>query len=358
MRFRLLVCSCLFAASLMADTGDAPLRLSVAGLVHGHVDGFFSAVKHRTDVQIVGIFDPDRDLQKKYASKYGFADAVFFTDVETMLVQTRPEAVAIFTATVDHAPMVEACARHHIDAMMEKPLAVSMVEARRIQRAAAASGIQVIVNYETTWYRSHHAMWQLINQQGQGGAIRKMVAMDGHQGPKEINVPPEFFAWLSDPAKGGAGALFDFGCYGANLMTWMMDNQRPLSVTATLQTFKPQIYGRVDDEANVLVEYPKAVGIIQGSWNWPYGRKDFEVYSEHGYAYAIGGNELDTHAGAQKLEELPPDEKDSVSYLKAVVRGRLKAAGLSSLENNMIVVEILEAARESGKTGKAVRLTP
>ena len=90
MRFRLLVCSCLFAASLMADTGDAPLRLSVAGLVHGHVDGFFSAVKHRTDVQIVGIFDPDRDLQKKYASKYGFADAVFFTDVETMLVQTRP----------------------------------------------------------------------------------------------------------------------------------------------------------------------------------------------------------------------------------------------------------------------------
>jgi len=73
----------------------------------------------------VGIFDPDRDLQKKYASKYGFADACFFTDVETMLVQTRPEAVAIFTA--DGGPRAHggSLRQNHIDAMMEKPLAVS-----------------------------------------------------------------------------------------------------------------------------------------------------------------------------------------------------------------------------------------
>jgi predicted dehydrogenase len=59
-----------------------------------------------------------------------------------------------------------------------------------------------------------------------------MVAMDGHTGPGEIHAQPEFLAWLSDPVKNGAGALFDFGCYGANLMTWLMDNQKPLKVTA------------------------------------------------------------------------------------------------------------------------------
>jgi len=335
----------------------------VAGLVHGHVDGFFHAVKARADVQIVGIFEPDRALQQQYAKKYGFTDSIFFTDVDSMLSHVRPEAVAIFTNTFDHAAMVEACAKQHIHAMMEKPLAVSNEQARRIQSASRDGGIQVIVNYETTWYRSHRAMWQLLKDQHAGGDIRKMVAMDGHEGPKEIHVGPEFLGWLTDPVKNGAGALFDFGCYGANLMTWMMDNQRPLSVTATLQTFKPQIYSRVDDEANVLVEYPTAVGIIQGSWNWPYGRKDFEVYADHAYAYAIGGNELDTRVGSQKqsantLEELPADERDSVSYLKAVVRGRLKPAGLSSLENNMIVVQILDAARESARTGQKVKLRP
>ena len=185
--------------------------------------------------------------------------------------------------------------------------------------------------------------------------------MDGHEGPKEIRVQPEFFAWLTDPVKNGAGALFDFGCYGANLMTWLMDNQRPLKVTALAQTNKPAIYPKVDDESTILVEYPKAQGIIQGSWNWPYGRKDFEVYAEKGYAIATGGNGLRVRLPDQREEtrtpaELPADEADSISYLKAVARGKLKPAGLSSLENNVIVTEILEAARESVRTGRTITL--
>ena len=123
--------------------------------------------------------------------------------------------------------------------MMEKPLAVSNAHAQRIRRAAESGKIQVFVNYETTWYPSHGAMWTLLKERKAAGEIRKMVAMDGHSGPKAINVQPEFLAWLSDPVRNGGGALFDFGCYGANLMTWMMDNQRPLAVTAVTSTFSP-----------------------------------------------------------------------------------------------------------------------
>jgi predicted dehydrogenase len=245
---------------------------------------------------------------------------------------------------------------------MEKPLAVSMADARAIARAAHTGGIQVIVNYETTWYPSHAAIWRIVKEQQAAGAIRKMVAMDGHQGPKEIHVGPEFLGWLTDPVKNGAGALFDFGCYGANLMTWMMDNQRPVAVTAIAQTIKPQIYPRVDDEASVLVEYPKAQGIIQASWNWPFSRKDFEVYGERGYAIATGGDALRVRLPggqeeARTLEPLPPDEHDSISYLTAVVRGKRRPDGLSSLENNLVVTEILAAARESARTGRTIKLS-
>jgi predicted dehydrogenase len=278
-----------------------------------------------------------------------------------MLDQTRPEAVASFTSTFDHPMVVEACAARHIDVMMEKPLAVSVEHARAIQRAAERTGIRVIVNYETTWYPSHGAMWHLIKQSHSAGDIRKMVAMDGHEGPKEIGVGPEFLGWLTDPVKNGAGALFDFGCYGANLMTWMMDNQRPVAVTAMTQQIKPHIYAHVDDEATILIEYPKAQGIIQASWNWPFNRKDFEVYGEHGYAVAVGGNGLRVRlpGGEEQLrtpDALPPDERDSVSYLRAVVHGKVRPSGLSSLENNMIVTEILEAARESARTGRKITL--
>ena len=69
-----------------------------------------------------------------------------------------------------------------------------------------------------------------------------MVVHDGHQGPKEIGVPPEFLNWLTDPAQNGAGALYDFGCYGVDLMTWLMHGETPLTVTAVVNHDKPQIY--------------------------------------------------------------------------------------------------------------------
>jgi predicted dehydrogenase len=354
----------LFSLFARAQSGEAPeakpLRLAIAGLVHGHVSAFLHTARSRRDVQIVGVFDPDPALTASYAKTESLAPELLFTGLDAMLDRAKPEAVATFTSTSDHAMVVEACARRHIPVMMEKPLAVDMTQARAIQKAALDSGIPVMVNYETTWYKSHAEIWKMVKEQKAVGEIRKMVAMDGHQGPKEINVQPEFLAWLTDPVKNGAGALFDFGCYGANLMTWLMDNQRPLAVTAMAQTDKPAIYPRVDDEATVLVQYPKAQGIIQASWNWPAGRKDFEVYGQTGYAIATGGDSLKVRLPgrsaevARPLADLPPAGRDSITYFTGVARGQYKPTGLNSLENNVIVVEILDAARESVRTGRKI----
>ena len=359
-----LVASTIAAAHAAAPPPEVrPLRIAIAGLNHGHVWGFLKNAQSRSaDVVIVAVWDPDPTLLERYVSASHVGHDQLFTDLDTMLDTAKPEAVATFTDTFSHAEVVEACTRRHIPVMMEKPLAVDMNQAHAIRQASELYRTPVIVNYETTWYRSHGAMWTVLHEQKAAGEIRKMVAMDGHQGPKEIGVQPEFFAWLTDPARNGAGALFDFGCYGANLMTWMMDNQRPLKVTALTQTNKPGIYAHVDDEATVLLEYPKAQGIIQASWNWPVGRKDFEVYGATGYAIATGGDNLRLRLPGAAAEEtrtppqLKPQEADSISYLIGVARGKFEPRGLSSLENNMIVIEILDAARESARTGRTITL--
>jgi predicted dehydrogenase len=344
--------------------GDTPLRLAIAGLVHGHVTGFLRAAQARQDVQIVGISEADAALRRKYAERYSLQDGLLFDSLATMLDRVHPEAVAAFTNTADHPVVVDAAAAHHVDVMMEKPLAVSNADALRIRRAAERGGIQVLVNYETTWYANHGAIWTLFKERGAAGEIRKMTALDGHQGPKKINVQPEFLDWLRDPDRNGGGALFDFGCYGANLMTWLMDNHRPLAVTAVTQQFQPETYPRVDDEATILLEYPKAQGIIQASWNWPFNRKDFEVYGDHGSAIATtGGGALRVALPGEPEhavtpEALRPDEQTSLSHLFAVVRGTRKPNGLSSLDNNLVVTEILEAARESARTHRRVTLPP
>jgi predicted dehydrogenase len=245
--------------------------------------------------------------------------------------------------------------------MMEKPLAVNMEHARAMEAAAGKDGIQLIVNYETTWYPSTQKAYELIRGRGAIGEIRKIVVHDGHRGPKEIGCSSDFLEWLTDPVLNGSGALNDFGCYGADLMTWLMEGQRPLSVFAMTNHIKPEVYPKVEDEATIVVSYPKAQGIIQASWNWPFDRKDMEVYGRTGYVLAPKAELLRVRKPNENEIEMaaPPlsgTSADPLSYLSAVVRGEIKPSGLSSLEVNMIVVEILDAARESARTGKRVEL--
>jgi predicted dehydrogenase len=339
---------------------EAPLRVAMAGLVHGHASGFFDQFQKRTDLQIVGIAEADGQLVAHFEKKYGLAPGLFYSDLEEMLKKTKPQAVLAFTNTYDHRRVVEICARYGVPVMMEKPLAVSLEDARAIEKAAHAGKIHVLVNYETTWYRSNQAAYDLVHEKAIG-EIRKIVVHDGHNGPKEIGVEPWFLAWLTDPKLDGGGALFDFGCYGADLATWLMDGRRPDAVTAVTQQIKPEVYPRVDDEATIILTYPHAQAIVQASWNWPFDRKDMEVYGQKGYAITVKRDALrvrlpekeETSAEAKPLEKT---KEDSVSYLRAVLLGGLPAEGQSSLETNVIVTEILDAARKSAATGKTVYL--
>jgi predicted dehydrogenase len=354
----------LFAAVLSyAQTSPArpPLRVGIVGLVHGHVHGFLDQSRHRPEIEIVGIAEPDRQLLSQAATRYGFDQSALFTDLEDMIAKAHPQAVLAYTNTYDHRRVVEIAAHHGIHVMMEKPLAVSLDDALAIERAAQAAKIHVLVNYETSWYRSNHAAHDLVHE-GALGEIRKVVVHDGHSGPKEIGVEPEFLAWLTDPKLNGAGALFDFGCYGADLMTWLTDGQRPESVTAVTQQIKPQIYSRVDDEATIILTYPRAQAIVQASWNWPFDRKDMEVYGQTGYAITVKRDDIRVRRKGEDGDEqiaakpVPAPYDNSLSYLRAVILDGAKEDSLSSLETNVTVTEILDAARRSAQSGKTVRL--
>ena len=343
-----------------ADTAGVPLRAAVVGLVHGHAEGFFEQNLHRPDLQIVGVAEPDRQLASQYASRYGLNGSLLFSSLEEMLLKTHPQAVLVYTNTLDHRNVVEICARRGVHVMMEKPLAVSMADARAIEHAAQQGKIQVMVNYETTWYRSNRAAYDLVHDKAIGD-IRKVVVHDGHRGPREIGVGPEFLVWLTDPRLNGAGALFDFGCYGADLMTWLIDGRRPEAVTAVTQRIKPDVYPRVDDEATIVLTYPKAQAILQASWNWPFDRKDMEVYGQTGYVITMSRDDVRLRReGAEEervaAKPLPAPYDDPISCLRAVVLAGAPPDGLSSLATNMIVTEILDAARQSAASGKTVRL--
>jgi len=239
-----------------------------------------------------------------------------------------------------------------------------MEDALAIRAAARKYKVHVLVNYETTWYSSNAEAMRLAEEKKLGD-VRKVVVHDGHEGPAEIGVGPEWLPWLTDPVRNGAGALFDFGCYGADLATVMMHGQTPTSVTAVAQTDKPAKYPHVDDDATIIVRYPGMQAVLMPSWNWSFARKDMEVYGTNGTAVTVGPSNIRTRFRGEKQEQtseapaLPASESSSLGLLAAVLRGEIKDTGdLSALDTNMVVMQILDAARTSAETGRTVPLKP
>jgi predicted dehydrogenase len=336
-----------------------PFRIGIAGLTHTHVHGLLARA-HDGDIEIVGIAEPNRELAERFFKQHNLSLDILYPSLEEMLDKAKPEAVTAFNSIIEHLDVVKACAPRKIHVMVEKPLAVSLDHAKQMEALARKNNIYLLTNYETTWYSSNYEAKELLSKLG---SLRKVVIHDGHQGPKEIGCNIEFLDWLTDPVKNGGGAITDFGCYGANLMTWLMNNEKPTSVFAITQQIKPNLYPKVDDEATIVMVYPKAQAIIQASWNWPYNRKDMEVYGVNGYVIADRkGLKLKPSADeAEQWKEVAPLQKpfhDPFSFFAAVVRHEIniKPSDLSALENNMIVMEILEAAKESARQGKLINI--
>jgi predicted dehydrogenase len=338
---------------LRLSTQSGPLRIGIIGLVHGHVEGLLWQASRRDDIRIVGIAEPNRALFDRLASKYKLDPALYHPTTQSMLEAARPEAVSVMTSIHDHLAAVEACAPRGVHLLVEKPLAFSRDDARRMETLARAHGVLVLTNFETSWYTSVREAKRLVDSDGRA-PIRRMVFRHGHKGPKEIGCPPEFVEWLTDPAANGGGAVVDFGCYGAVLATWLMNGERPTSVTSSVSTLKPAMYPRVDDDATIVLTYPTATAVIQASWAWTHDNKEMDLHTERGSIHAAKWDELalreaDAPARSVRPRAKPAHLQDEWTYLREVVRGNCEVDPLSSLEYNIIVAEILDDARAARK---------
>lgn len=335
-----------------------PFRIAVAGVTHDHLGGVVSQLKEG-DIQVVGVWEADARYLKANSLTGMLPDKVFYADLGKMLDETKPEAVVAYGSIKEHLAVVEACAPRGIHVMVEKPLATTYKEAKRMAALARKHGILLLTNYETTWYASNRAVKEAVDA-GQLGPVHRIEVYDGHQGPIEIGCSKKFTDWLTDPVLNGGGAVMDFGCYGANIATWILDGKRPTSVYAVLQRNKPAVYPKVDDDATIVLTYPGITVQINASWCWPYNRKDMYVYGKDGFLYQADPDRVSDAAGKTpaRVAPLPPAIGNPFRYLAAAVRGELEVRpnDLSALENNLVVMEILSAAVRSGKTGKPVHL--
>jgi predicted dehydrogenase len=361
MKSKVLVILSFFILIVQISFAQEKLHVVLAGLTHDHVNGILEKNKNK-ELVIVGIAEANKELCTKKKTDWQLADSIFFSDVKSALKKTHPDLVMVFNAPAAHLTVAEFCLPLKIPVMYEKPLCYSYAEAKKMETLSKKFNTKIYTNYPSLWYKSFNG---LLTKREETGGINKIVMRGGHRGPIEIGCSKDFTNWLTDSVKNGGGALIDFGCYGALMMTELMKGKLPVSVYANTKHLKPSVYPKVDDAATIVLEYKNATGIIEASWNWPYTIMDVELFGSSGYLHASEFNESIIKPSLQfrnetenKMVEMPQVKYgDEVAYLTDVIKnGSPEVIKMMSLEYNLVVVKILDAARKSAKEGEKVKL--
>ena len=358
-----LVMIILLPTGTFAQSARVPTRLAIVGLDHDHVWGLLNDMKDVPRADLVAIADPHPELIAK-VKKRVHPSIRFYSDYVKMLNEIKPEGVIITTETDHHLAIVRECANRHINVEMEKPMATTGADAREMLRLAEENRILLMVNYANNWFPSTQELYREVRA-GKIGPTRKIVVQFGHQGPLEIGVSKEFAAWLYDPMKNGGGALMDFGCYGADLALWLKG--KPEKVFARALKLKTNQHHEVEDDAVILLEYPDVTALIEPSWDWPYTMERTEVFGLRGSLLGLPEGLLyrgfNSPASAENpdghmvpLNSLQPDHSNPIAYYVDHIQTHQPIRGLLSGKLNVEVNEILDAAKESIRTGKPVSL--
>jgi len=371
LRFRILcfffaLMALLAAANVIeaqSASGTAKTRLAVVGLDHDHVWSLLKDIAGEPSAELVAIAESDAALVSR-AQKEVPASVKFYADYVAMLDEAKPEAVIVATANDRHLEILRQCAKRHIHYSTEKPMATNAADAREMERLAQEANIKLMVNYWNAWVAPSHDLFHRVRA-GEVGSIQKIIVQYGHRGPKEIGVSQQFASWLYDPVKNGGGAIMDFGCYGAELSLWLKG--RPTRVYATTRKMKVEQNNKVDDDATIVLEYPDATAIIEASWDWPYTKDLVEVFGPKGSLLARHNTLQYRSADARgpnvapdgenvTLDALPKETSNPISYFVDCIRNNKPIEDPVSARLNVQVMEILDAARESARTGKPQEL--
>jgi predicted dehydrogenase len=357
-----LLCIFITFASL-SSAQQTKTRIAIVGLDHDHVWELLHYIASEPQGELVAIADNHPDLVEKAKAQVN-ATVKFFPGYIEMLDQIKPEAVFVTTENDKHLDILRECAKRHIHYSTEKPMATNAADALTMEQLAETGGIKLMVNYWNAWTASSHELYRRVKS-GEVGPIRKIIVQYGHEGPKEIGISKEFGDWLYDPVKNGGGAIMDFGCYGAEMALWLRG--RPLRVHATTRKLKASQNNRVDDDATILLDYPDATAVLEPSWDWSYSMDRTYVFGGKASLLSTRTDLFEHSSSGQgatptpdgtglTLSSVPHEMSNPIAYMIDRIRNNKPVDDPLSGKLNIQVMEILDAARESARTGRVVDL--
>ncbi len=225
----------------------------------------------------MGVMSSNEQRARAYAQANGLSRAT--TDLDELL-NWDCDAVYISTTNQLHAQAAirSAAAGKHV--LCEKPLAMSIADAREIIDACQASDVVLGTNH----HLRNSAVISRVRDLVQGGDIGELRAVRVHHA---VYLPERLRGWrLTDPAAGG-GVILDIVVHDADTLRFVTGREI-ISVSAVAERQHLSKDGVEDTAICGLVLDGGAVGMTHESFVVPHAYTALELHGSGGSIYGAG----------------------------------------------------------------------
>ncbi|GAB4111946.1 MAG: hypothetical protein Fur005_13880 [Roseiflexaceae bacterium] len=335
------------------------IRIGVLGLTHDHIWGNLRDLAASAGGELVAAADPAPELRAYVAKEY--PDCALFADAETLLDQTKLDAVYVFGDNLGGVDLAAAAAKRKLHVMIEKPLAATYAGAVQAYGAARAAGVHLMINWPIAWWAACQQALDMA-QRGDIGEVFQVNYRAAHCGPRELGCSPYFSEWLYDPRRNGAGALMDYCCYGAAMTCLLLG--LPSRVTAVSGRLRKHDLP-AEDNAVLIMQHARAISTSTASWTQQGHLTSYEpmIYGSTGtLVVRSDGKEIwlsdhDRWHGIQlDVTPLPANQRTATEKFIHHIRTGEPITGLCSAEVGLMAQEVLEAGIISAAEGRTISL--
>ena len=342
------------------------IRIAIAGAGAIAERAHIPALSSVADAQIVAIQSRTAEKAERVARALSPDDAhrpKVYSNFDEMLAREHPDAVGIFTPNNLHCEFTVKALNAGAHVLVEKPMAPTAAEARKMVDAAAKSSRVLMVAMQRRFGGVERAIKDALTS----GAIGKpnfIRARLSHGGP-QLWAPGQ--KWFTTASEAGGGAMLDLGVHVADLAIWFMGEVD--SVSGQVGTLAKQI--EVDDTGAMILHFKSgAIGVVEASWSSMPSLSAIEIFGSEGRVMAgyprndisilkadgspaPGFSREDVMSRFDPRDLLAPSRALAENFIGAI-QGRAKPSpdGIDGLR----AVEAIEACYRSSRTGARIAL--
>lgn len=360
------------------------IKAVIIGFAHMHVNEVALYISEQADFELAAAADAPSGVEGipdlRYTPRWNMENVRdnycgnIYEDYRKMLDEVKPDIAFILTENCMKPEVVEECAKRGVNVSIEKPIAVNLDEAKRIHAAVTKYGVEAVVNWPVVWRPYIHKMKAALDARLVGEPL-KLRYINGHTGPlgkgakhrgvtenaEEMTDEQRSKTWWHQNKFGG-GVYLDICCYGCLFSEWFMgsDAESIMSLGENLNT----PFGDTDDNFAAIIKYDGRMSVIEGTWTTPRAviPSGPMVMCSGGVITCTGGAEnspnvaaYDIYGNEVEVPEIEVDEKYKnmpCQWAHHVKTGE-PIHEMLTLDKNMEVMALLDAAMKSSDSGKA-----